>query len=445
MIFNACSKTVLAAQLVALLAVLSMPVCEPIVVTGSMVPAFLGKPVQSLRIVNCRGAAIPFQIDEVAADQEYACPDGKEPMAGNGVLDTADEIVFLWEDADTMAPSGAEDPAAASGRPDAAPKGGAHRDSGEWIFIEHATQRRAVRLADDPTIPLSAVRYLQYDDRTKTVTTPFYYAAFAPDRFYFVKAGVKDFSNNSFIDLTNELRIQLYFRALWGLLPISYSENNMVCFVKRYKLGPIRLIRRGDFHLNLGLWIKGSHAAVNQLCYPDMVRVPVHVHLPMHFRSLFGQAYIEMTPVIRKGNERFTFRVPQYDIAFSFKGRQAVDSLVPANPNRKLMTIDNGTTGYGWLLDANMQEEYIQGSGYVVRKPSQREGLCDCGFRLTVRDLPKGNYLITNWVLFSNSAAAPFALEQAGECITNRARIFTRQAPGALYNQLTKHFPFKKQ
>ena len=96
------------------------------------------------------------------------------------------------------------------------------------------------------------------------------------------------------------MRVKIYLRALWGLLPITYSENNIVCEVKRFKVGPIRLIRRGDFHLNLGLWMKGSHAAVNQLCYPDMVKVPVYVHVPIRFNSFFSRAYIEMTPVIHE-------------------------------------------------------------------------------------------------------------------------------------------------
>jgi len=411
---------------------------EPIVITGAMVPAFLGKPISNLRLVDHRGAAIPFQIDEVTPDDEYVCPLGKEPNRGNGALDTADEIVFLWEDADTVADSSSKR---------FADTGQAVKidSAGECISVGHATQKRYVLLIDNPSIPLSATRYVNYDEKSETVTTPFYYATFGHDRFHFVKAGVRDFTGAAYIDLTDELRIRLYFRALWGLVPISYSEDNMICFVKRYKIGPRRLIRRGDFHLNLGFWIKGSHAAVNQLCYPDMVRVPIYITLPMHFRSLFSQAYVEMTPVIRKGEDRFSFRVPKYDIAFSFLGNRSIDSLIPVNPNHGFMTVDNGATGYGWLLDANMQETYLSGSGYVFRKPSDRRGLCDCGFRLAVRDLPKGGYLISNWVLFSNNGAAAFALEDAGECIKNKAEIMFRHSPALYYNQLTKNQKFKKR
>jgi hypothetical protein len=108
------------------------------------------------------------------------------------------------------------------------------------------------------------------------------------------------------------------------------------------------------------------------------------------------------------------------------------------------MAVDNGATGYGWLLDANMQEAYLDGSGYAFHKPSSRSGLCDCGFRLAVRDLPKGNYLISNWVLFSGNGSASVALETSGNSIRNRAEIKIGNSGEVLYNQLTKNRKFKK-
>jgi hypothetical protein len=247
------------------------------------------------------------------------------------------------------------------------------------------------------------------------------------------------------VDLTNELRIEICFRALWGLIPIHYSEDDIVCLVKRYKAGPIRLIRRGDFYLKLGLWIKGSHAAVNQLCYPEMVRVPVYVNLPMHFSSLFSQAYVEMTPVLTGETKRFSFRVPQYDVDFQCGKNARVDSIVPINPNHGFMTVENGAVGYGWLLDATMQPAYLDGSGFVYSKPTRRKGLCHCGFRLSVRDLPKGSYAITNWVVFSNSGAAAFALDNAAECLKNMAALSVGPEGAASVNQLTKSMKYRKR
>ncbi len=412
---------------------------EPIVMTAAMLPFLLSRPIDGIRCVDHRGNAVPFQIDEVLPDEEYVCSGGKEPNAGNGVLDSIDEIVFLWEDADTCDSLPTNNTVVQADTPVAS------AIPYNRVAIGHATQRRYVYFIDDPSLPLSATRYLDYNETTHTVTSPSYKAAFCPDKFHFIKAGVKDDSSNTFFEITNELRIKICFRALWGLIPINYSENSLVCPVKRFKAGPIRLIRRGDFHLKLGLWLKSSRAAVNQLCYPDMVRVPVYVHLPMHFRSLFSQAYIEMTPVIRKGTERFSFKVPQHDIAFHFDNERTIDSIMPVNPNRGFMTVENGAIGYGWLLDATMQETYLEGSGYVFRKPTPREGLCHCGFRLSVRDLPKGYYSITNWVVFSNSGTAAFALDDAADCLTNKAAIAVGPFSADYVNQLTKVKKYKKR
>ncbi len=410
---------------------------EPIVLLGNMVPSVLGKPIDRLRLVDHAGAAIPFQIDEVSPDDDYVCPSGKEPNSGNGVLDSADEIVFLWEDADTLG-------AAPESFPDSFRQQRQAAVPGSRIAIGHPNQTRYVFMVDSPSIPLSTVRYISYDEKRETVATPCFRAAFERGRFHFVNAGIKDFSKDAYFDITNELRIKICFRALWGLIPFIYSEDNVVCLVKRYKAGPIRLIRRGDFYLALGLWMKGSHAAVNQLCYPDMVRVPVYVHLPMHFSNLFSQAYIEMTPVLSKNAEKFTFRVPQYGIEFPCDRGGSIDSLVPVNPNHGFMTVENGAIGYGWLLDATMQSAYLDGSGFVFCKPTKRKGLCHCGFRLSVCDLPKGNYSITNWVVFSNSGAASFALDNAAECLKNMASVSVGEEKAGFSNQLTKTRKFRK-
>jgi hypothetical protein len=37
----------------------------------------------------------------------------------------------------------------------------------------------------------------------------------------------------------------------------------------------------------------------------------------------------------------------------------------------------------------------------VLRRPSKRGGVAECGFKLAIRDLPKGDYDIINWVFFS--------------------------------------------
>ncbi|MCL2182349.1 MAG: hypothetical protein FWB85_02620 [Chitinispirillia bacterium] len=355
----------------------------PAVITGKDLPHLIGKPIASIRVLNISGEAIPFQIDEVTADGEYILDMGEKPNTadGNGLLDERDEIVFLWSDASKIPP------------PDSRPAG--------LVKLTRGTSSRAVVIKEDTSVKLSEKMYIDYNHETQRVSTPYYYASFAPNRFHFVRAGIKNFSTGKYTDLTNELRVEILLKTLFGLIPIRYTENNIVCLVRRYKTGPIRLIRRGDFHLNLGLGVKGSKAAVNQLCYPQAVKVPVYVNLPIRFRTLFGQAHIEMTPVIREAGRPFTFAVPSENLSFAVDGNP-IDTLHAAVPAGRLFSLRDGAAGYGWLLNTTMAPEYLSGSGFLLRRPSSgRGGIAECGFRLTVRDVPKGSYYITNWVLFS--------------------------------------------
>jgi hypothetical protein len=387
----------------------------PVVVTGKALPRLLGRPVASIAVINNGGDAIPFQIDEVTKDGEYVLDKGESPNTeeGDGILSELDEIVFLWEDADTVSAAGVT--------------ADVNTDAGNAVkvSISRGGKKRSAVIAYDKAsaLPRSKKTYIAYDHASGRVTTPYYYADLAKDRFHFVRAGVMDFAAGRYVDLTNELRVEILLTTLFGLLPIRYGENDLFCFVRRYKAGPIRLIRRGDFHLNLGFGVKGSRAAVNQICYARVVSVPVYVHLPIRFRTLFGQAYVEMTPVIREAGRRFAFAVPSQKLSFPLDG-DPIDTLYRAMPQKRMFTLKDGAAGYGWILDATMPPEHTGGSGFVMRRPGTRgTGIAECGFRLTVRDVPKGNYYITNLVLFSGGKTGD--IESLGKGLTEPVLIFS--------------------
>ena len=379
---------------------------DPVVISGKDLPRLLKKPISSIAVTNRSGAAIPFQIDEVTKDGEYVLDKGESPNAneGNGVLDERDEIVFLWDDADIVDINNDLDTNAKI-----------NKGIGTTITLTRGAEKRTVTVVFDPasSLPRSSKSYVSYNHATGRVATPYYYADFAKDRFHFVRAGVADFASGGYVDLTNELRVEILLKTLFGLIPIRYGEDDLVCFVRRYKVGQIRLIRRGDFHLNLGLGVKGSRAAVNQICYSRAVKVPVYVHLPIRFRVLFGQAHVEMTPVIREAGRRFIFAAPSKKLYFPVSGGK-LDTLCQSMPLRRMFTLKSGATGYGWILDATTPTDQISGSGFIMRRPGTRgTGIAECGFRLTVRDVPKGNYYITNWVLFSGGK--PGDIEKLGK------------------------------
>ncbi|MDR2577906.1 MAG: hypothetical protein LBC70_03710 [Chitinispirillales bacterium] len=375
--------------IITLMTALAAYAAAPVILTGEDLPHLVGKPIAALRVLDMAGRAIPFQVDEVTESGEYVLDSGEIPNAneGTGVFGEKDEIVFLWDDADSH-------------------QRGGNSGAGGLVTLTRGSSTRAVIIRADPSIPLSPKRYIEYDHTAHRVVTPYYYADFAPNRFHFLRAGVRNFDTGRYIDLTNELRVEILLRTLFGLIPVRYTEDNIVCFVRRYKVGPVRLIRRGDFHLNLGLGVRGSRAAVNQICYSQIVQVPVYISIPVRFRTLFSQAHIEMTPIIRETGRGFYFSVPSENIRYSIGGDR-IDTLHSANPAGKMFTLQNGNMGYGWLLRTTMNPAHLSGSGFLMRRPptAGRAGTAECGFRLAVRDVPKGNYHITNWVVFSGGHA----------------------------------------
>jgi hypothetical protein len=356
---------------------------EPIVINGSMVSSLLGKPIKSLRVLDVTGNAIPFQIDEVTREQEYVCPNGEHPNPeeGNGVLDSADEIVFLWEDCVSGDTTGSS-------------------RNGYIVKLGMDKQKRFVWIIDDASVPINRKSYIDYNDGKRLLKTPWFYAQFAKDRFHFERAGVADSGSGTYWDFTDELSIEIKMRALFGLVPIRYTEDNLICFVKRWKVGPIRLIRRGDFHLNLGLGFKGSRAYVNQVCYPQVVKVPVTLHVPVRFGALFKNAFVEMAPVVKTGISGLVY-TDNNKFKCPLNGPGALDTVFAVTPWGRVLSVNDGRKGYGWVLQTTIPEQSLTGSGTLVKTFSAPRNAAECGYRLNVDEVEKGYYEITNWVLFS--------------------------------------------
>jgi len=386
---------------------------EPVVVKGAWIPQLLNRKISEIRVANAEGTVIPFQIDEVTPEGEYVLSEGKDPNAdaGNGVLDSNDEILFMREDAGCCGNDSLNV--------------ALHEMSGvSWmpVYLKSDEGISVVYIGSASSLQCSDKRYIAYDHSIQEISTPFYFARFAPDRFHFLRAGIIDEKGRR-CALTRELRVEIALKALWGLLPIHYTEDNLVCYVKRYKAGPIRCIRRGDFHLRLGLGLKGSRAAVNQICYPRMVSVPVKVHIPVKFSRFFSDAWMEMTPVIDTAGQSFAFRVPECGIEHSFEASSFIDTLYQCMPVRKFFTVTDGNAGYGWYLDTDMPDSAMKGSGFVVRPTLQRQGIALCGFRLIIREVQKGRYTVTNRVFFPGERENCAAVKR--HLLTSPCRVIT--------------------
>jgi hypothetical protein len=133
-----------------------------VVLTGQSVPSLLGRSVSDVRLYRTRGGAwepVPFQIDET---------DGTGSLEGtkNGIVDPADEIVFLAADAGDSASTDLwPDDAAAKAGPRVR------------LRLEDPARpgwRASVYAFLSPTLPLSGVRYVRYDAAQDLVETDVY-------------------------------------------------------------------------------------------------------------------------------------------------------------------------------------------------------------------------------------------------------------------------------
>jgi hypothetical protein len=83
----------------------------------------------------------------------------------------------------------------------------------------------------------------------------------------------------------------------------------------------------------------------------------------------FSDAYIEMTPVIRKelADKGFHFKVPDIgylrDLA---SGRACMDTLIRAVLPDKGYVISDGQQGYGWITHMGVDSSLLSGSGYIM-------------------------------------------------------------------------------
>jgi hypothetical protein len=367
----------------------------PVVLTGRMVAPLLGRPLTHIHVVDVRGRPLVYQIDEVNAKGAYVCDRGPQPNGhtGNGVLDARDEIVFLRDGATPCRSDTAYTAPCSSGVPVRW-----HTDDTASHGCAFVCATRQVNTAPRRHSPLS------YDAQHDVIETPYYRADFARRRFHFERAGVKGPGASSYTMLAGPLRIRITIELLWGAIPVTYTEDNLLCTVTRYKCGPVRLIRRGNLSLKVAPGLRANRAAVNQICYPAMVRVPVYARLPVRLGIFSSNAYIEMTPEITPPHgARMRFHIPAHGVSLSLDTTAVpADTQVALAPYGTMWSVHDGAQGFGWLLHSSIDADPAHDKSRFILRRGADKHRPHCGYRLQLTELSSGTYLITNWVFFSH-------------------------------------------
>jgi hypothetical protein len=182
---------------------------DPVVITGSLLPAFDGVPLPELAVYAYRSGdwqAVPFQIDEVSITGTYVISD-------DGLLDANDEVVFMAGDAGEPV-SAALWPADVQAR----------LKSRYAITVSDplsASQQAWVYLYRSTTLTRSNAIYVNWTQNVQTAAALSYTAAFSPTRFL----GLADlYINGNGVDILDRQKIRV--ELLGGF--IKFNEEGLL-------------------------------------------------------------------------------------------------------------------------------------------------------------------------------------------------------------------------
>ena len=199
---------------------------DPVVLTGTRFPTFLGVPLNELVLYVYRGgmwSPVPFQIDEVNISGTYVISD-------DGVLGSRDELVFMANDAgEAVGPTDWPADAAAQLHP---------RYAITVTDPLSVSQQAWAYLYRSPTLTRSNVSYITWTYAAQTASALSYTAAFSPTSF----AGLSDlFINGGNTDILDRQKTRL--ATLLGTL----NEETIVALLGPATItlpiaGPVRAV-----------------------------------------------------------------------------------------------------------------------------------------------------------------------------------------------------------
>jgi hypothetical protein len=254
---------------------------QPLIIKGSQLPQLIERPLNQFEVLAIREgkvAPIPFQIDQVNPDGNYALPEGPAPSkpAHPDVLDANDEIVMMIADLGERAKSARELPAGAFEIEMSDPLGGPTR----YAYI-----------ATDAHPALSPLRYLDYDAATNSVDTDHY-------RFGYTNGVPSDYAPQSrkHEDGPNLLdRFKIRVRAtVLSFFHFHVNEDKVDNRLLAWKAGPVRVVRLLTHSVRVVFGIRSPEVTNHDFFYRDCVENPFKVRFPWVPRVLFGDIQVRM-------------------------------------------------------------------------------------------------------------------------------------------------------
>lgn len=286
-------------------------------------------------IANVNGEAkiIPFQIDEVAAYEDFVLPDGPTPNAemSNGIFDRLDELSFMAEDVGLAnAPEiwSFEKPTFLY-RLDAKRNGAVYGSVFIGIYQERNSRPN-----------LSKKRYVGFDIKNATVMTSRYKYTFDPTNYLVVKSielNKKDGGTEKIVSSSS-----FFLRAdLKYFLTFNIGHSDITSKLEAYKSGPIRSIVRVTFSYNflrlefeMGMYTEVSFFS-NSVVLPAIMYNPLDGSKALNESSGFSYGFATTFDTSKIDIETNMDLVKEKSILSLFKSKKKIlpyYSLVAKHP-----------------------------------------------------------------------------------------------------------------
>jgi len=377
---------------------------DPVVMHGSDLPGWAGKPLDGLRLYACRlgrFVPVPYQFDEITPDGEKVLPDGgpeANPEDGNRALDPQDELLFMAHDlGDRVRPQ-------------------------DWVSGLGAAQEIEVR---DPLTGGKGWCYLLWFPGDAPDPSPLDYAAFN-DRlnqhygFYLFEQGqfkrggnnlyrqvfnqkwkLPDHAGGTFENFIDRLKFRTRVRLFFGSVKLTTTEDDVTGDTLAVRDGPVRCNRRCWGRVRLPLGFKTPRIVSDIIGYDTLFVCPVVLSIPINPGLVLTDLTLYSGTDLNQGAMGSVWYNSNNTGGFLVDGKTSPNesAMDPALDAWRLVTGRWGTMMNRALWDPHFQEQAVIRIQFtddlaLGDPPEYQDGQIGMAYNFsTVRNLEPGSYV----------------------------------------------------
>ncbi len=258
---------------------------DPIVITGDLLPMIGGLEIKKFRLFAHDGLhfkVIPFQIDERNPDGHFVFTSGKSAGKDedNGLFDYNDELVFMARDAGCrmtgeawkkMSNKGIEiliaDPIDISKK--------------AWVYL--------IYFNENPP-PFSNVDYVSFTKGKgiETIQSDYYKIQYKEGATFYSYLSYPETNGGNGEDFMDRIKVRIKVKALFNILRISKSEEDMHDEVLGWKDGPVRALRYAESYFTILFDIADPSMKSTTEFYSYLAHQPVMLDIPFNMKWFFS-------------------------------------------------------------------------------------------------------------------------------------------------------------